>query len=182
MDKHSAQQSSRAASLTTKPSLRRWLGNAGSATWLQAVQSPAFVGLFLAVLILLLAWPRLTGPPWTALQMSFDLRESEGNTLQWEHDILFKSFHATLYSDAESAVKSDYSTNQYRALLPTYVSAVFAWWLDSSYKGFALVDLLGWWTGAWALYYLARRLDTDGFSALTGAVLLAASPLLVSKM
>ena len=89
---------------------------------------------------------------------------------------------ATLQSDAASAVRSDYSTNQYRALLPTYVSAIFAWWLDSSYKGFALVDLLGWWLAAWTLYYLARHLGTDNSSALIAAVLLAASPLLVSKM
>ena len=29
----------------------------------------------------------------------------------------------------------------YRGLLPIYVSAIFAYWLDSSYKGLALVDL-----------------------------------------
>ena len=169
MGKYLAQQSSQASS-------------AAVATWLQVVRSQAFVGLFLAVLIVLLAWPRLTGPPWTALQMPFDLRESEGNTLHWEHNILFDSFRATLQSDAASAVKRSYSTNQYRALLPTYVSAIFAWWLDSRYKGFALVDLLGWWVATWALYYLARRLDTDRFPALIAAVLLSASPLLVSKM
>ena len=58
----------------------------------------------------------------------------------------------------------------------------FAYWLDSSYKGFALVDLLGWWVAAWTLYYLARRLGADHLSALIAAVLLAASPLLISHM
>ena len=156
--------------------------SAAVATWLRVVWSPAAVGLFLAVLIVFLAWPRLTGPSWTALAMPFDLRESEGNTLQWEHSIVFASFRATLQYDAASAVQHHYNTNQYRALLPTYVSAIFAYWLDSSYKGLALVDLLGWWVAAWALYYLARRLDAGHLSALTAAVLLAASPLLVGKM
>ena len=156
--------------------------SAAVGAWRQVVRSPAFVGLFLAVLILLLAWPRLTGPPWQTFQMPFNLRESEGNTLVWEHIILYNAFRATLQADAAPAIKRGYDTNQYRALLPTYISAIFAYWLDSSYKGFALVDLLGWWIAVWVLYYLARFLDIDKLSALTAAVLLAASPLLISKM
>ena len=147
------------------------------------VWSPAFVGLFLAVLIVFLAWPRFTGPSWRALQMPFDLRESEGNTVQWEQYQLSNALRATLRSDAGWLIEEGhYNTDHYRALLPTYISAILAYWLDSSYKGFALVDLLGWWIGAWALYYLARRLDADHLSALTAAVLLAASPLLISHM
>ena len=169
MEKHLPQQPAKASS-------------AAFATWLQVVRSRAFVGLFLAVLIILLAWPRLTGPSWWALGMPFDLRESEGNTLQWEQRLLFNALHATLQSDAAPAVAGAYNTDHYRALLPTYVSAIFAYWLDSSYKGFALVDLLAWWIAAWALYYLSRRLDTDNVSALIAAVLLATSPLLVSFM
>ena len=151
------------------------------ATWLRVVWSPTSVGLFLAVVIILLAWLRLTGPSWQALRMPFVLRESEGNTLAWENDILFNVLRATLQSEAAAAVES-YGTNQYRALLPAYVSAIFTYWLNSSYKGFALVDLLGWWFGAWGLYCLARRLDTDHLSALIAAVLLATSPLLIAKM
>ena len=113
--------------------------------------------------------------------MPLVLRESEGNTLAWENDILFNVLRATLQSEAAAAVGS-YSTNQYRALLPAYVSAIFTYWLDSSYKGFALVDLLGWWIATWALYYLSCRLGTDKLSALTAAVLLAVSPLLIGKM
>lgn len=157
--------------------------SAAVAAWLQVVQSPAFVGLFLAVLILLLAWPRLTGPSWTTFQSPFDLRESEGNTVQWEGINHFSTLQATLRSDARRMVEGGhYSTDDYRGMLPIYVSAIFAYWLDSSYKGLALVDLSGWWIGAWALYHLARRLDADHLSALTAAVLLAASPLLISHM
>ena len=169
MDEHLAQQPSKGAS-------------AALVTWLQVVRSQAFVGLFLAVLILLLAWPRLTGPSWWALGMPFDLRESEGNTLQWEQQLLFNALRATLQSDAAPAVEGSYNTDHYRALLPTYVSAIFAYWLDSGYNGFALVDLLAWWIAAWALYYLSRRLDADHLSALTAAVLLATSPLMVGFM
>lgn len=156
--------------------------SAAVAAWLQVVRSPAFVGLFLATLIVLLAWPRLTGPSWTTFQSPFALRESEGNTVQWEQIHIFDALRATLQSDAGSVIEDRYNTLHYRALLPTYVSAVLAWWLDSSYKALALVDLLGWWVGAWALYYLARRLDVDHLSALTAAVLLTASPLLVGHM
>ncbi len=157
--------------------------SAAAATWRQVVRSPAFVGLFLAVLILLLAWPRLTGPSWTTFQMPFDLRESEGNTVQWEQIHHFDALRATLQSDAGWVIEEGrYSTDHYRGLLPIYVSAILAYWLDSSYKGFALVDLLGWWLAAWALYHLARRLDTDHLSALTAAVLLSASPLLIGYM
>ena len=152
------------------------------AMWLQVVRSQAFVGLFLAVLILLLAWPRLTGPSWTTFQMPFDLRESEGNTVQWEQIHHFNALRATLQSEAGWVIEGSYSTDHYRGLLPIYVSAIFAYWLDSNYRGFALADLLGWWIAAWALYYLARRLDTDHLSALLAAVLLAASPLLISHM
>lgn len=155
---------------------------AAAKTWQQVLRSPAFVGLLLAVLIVLLAWPRLTGPSWWSLGMPFDLRESEGNTVQWEQIHLFNTLRATLDSHASIAIEGHYNTDHYRALLPTYVAAVFAWWLDSSYMGFALVDLLGWWVASWALYYLARRLDADHLSALTAAVLLAASPLLVGFM
>ena len=152
------------------------------ATWRQVVRSPALAGLFLAVLVGLLAWPRLTGPSWWALGMPFDLRESEGNTVQWEQVYLFNALRVTLQSDASTAIEWHYNTDHYRALLPTYVSAIFSWWLDSSYMGFALVDLLGWWMAAWTLYYLARRLDADRLAAFIAAVLLAASPLMVNTM
>ena len=155
--------------------------SAAMAVSLQVVRSPAFVGLFLATLIVLLAWPRLTGPSWTTFQSPFALRESEGNTVQWEQIHYFNAIQATLRSEARG-VGGRYSTDHYRGILPIYVSAIFAYWLDSSYKGLALVDLLGWWIGAWALYYLARRLDTDYLPALVAAVLLAASPLLIGYM
>ena len=156
--------------------------SAAGATCLRLVRSPAAVGVLLAVLILLLAWPRLTGPSWTTLQMPFDLRESEGNTVQWEQIHQFNALRATLQSDAAPIITGHYGTDHYRGLLPIYVSAIFSWWLDSSYKGLALVDLLGWWIAAWSVYHLARRLDTDRLSALMAAVLLVASPLLISHM
>ena len=156
--------------------------SAAVGSWRQVVRSPAFVGLFLAVLILLLAWLRLTGPSWTTLQMPFDLRESEGNTVQWEQIHHFVALRVTLRSDAAPIITGHYGTDHYRGLLPIYVSAILSWWLDSSYKGFALVDLLGWWFAAWTLYYLARRLETDHLPALMAAVLLVASPLLISHM
>ena len=157
--------------------------SAAVATWRQVVRSPAFVGLFLAVLIALLAWPRLIGSSWTTFQMPFDLRESEGNTVQWEQIHHFNALRATLRSDAGWVIEEGrYSTDHYRGLLPIYVAAIFSWWLDSSYKGLALVDLLGWWIAAWSGYYLARRLGTDHLSALMAAVLLAASPLLIGYM
>ena len=152
------------------------------AAWPRLLRSPAAVGVLLAVLIALLAWPRLTGPSWRALAMPFDLRESEGHTLQWEQHLLFTALRATLQSDAAPMLERAYNTDHYRALLPTYVSAIFAYWLDSSYKGFALVDLLGWWIGSWSLYHLAQRLGTDRLSALIAAVLLATSPLVTAFM
>ena len=169
MDKHLAQQAALGAS-------------AAVATWRRVARSPAFVGLFLAVLIVLLALPRLAGPSWWALANPFDLRESEGNTLQWEHIIIFNAFHATLQADAAPAATRSYDSNNYRALLINYLSAIFAYWLDSSFASYALMDLIGWWLAAWTLYYLARHLDVDKSSSLIAAVLLAASPLLVSKM
>ena len=155
--------------------------SAAVAMSLQVVRSQAFVGLFLATLIVLLAWPRLTGPSWTTFQSPFALRESEGNTVQWEQIHYFNALQATLRSEARG-VGGRYSTDHYRGILPIYVSAIFAYWLDSSYKGLALVDLLGWWIAAWTLYHLARWLDVDHLSALTAAALLAASPLLVANM
>ena len=166
------------ARLTLQPAQSSWIA---VKTWQHVVRSPAFVGLSLAVLIILLAWPRLTGPSWTTFQSPFALRESEGNTVQWEQIHIFNALQATLRSDA-GGVGGRYSTLHYRALLATYVAAVLAWWLDSTYKAFALVDLLGWWIGAWTLYYLARRLNVDHLSALAAAVLLTASPLLVGHM
>ena len=166
------------ARLTLQPTQSSWVA---VKTKQHVVRSPAFVGLFLATLIVLLAWPRLTGPSWTTFQSPFALRESEGNTVQWEQIHYFNALQATLRSEARG-VGGRYSTDHYRGILPIYVSAIFAYWLDSSYKGLALVDLLGWWIGAWALYYLARRLDADHWSALIAAVLLAASPLLIGYM
>ncbi len=152
-------------------------------TWLHVVRSPAFVGLFLAALIVLLAWPRLTGPSWTALKSPFDLRESEGNTVQWEQIHQFNALRATLQSDAGWLIEGGrYSTDHYRGLLPIYAAAIFAYWLDSSYKGLVLINLLGWWVAIWALYYLARLLDTDNIPALLAAILLAVSPLMIGHM
>ena len=56
-------------------------------------------GCLLAVLIVLLAWPRLTGPSWWVLRMPFDLRESEGNAVQWEHYLFSNVLRATLQSE-----------------------------------------------------------------------------------
>ena len=157
--------------------------SAAVATWRQVVRSPAAVGLLLALVIVLLAWPRFTGPAWTALAMPFDLREHAGNTSQWEQIHHFNALRATLQSEAGWVIEEGrYSTDHYRGILPIYISAILGYWLDSSYKGFALVDLLGWWVGAWTLYYLARRLGADHLSALIAAVLLAASPLMISHM
>ncbi len=165
------------AHLPLQPAQSSWVA---VKKWQHVVRSPAFVGLFLAVLIVFLAWPRLTGPSWTTFQSPFALRESEDNTVQWEQIHIFYVLRATLRSDAGGVGR--YDNLKYRALLPAYVSAIFAYWLDSPHKGFALVDLLGWWVGAWALYYLARRLDVDHLSALTAAVLLTVSPLLIGHM
>ena len=79
--------------------------------------------------------------------MPFDLRESEGNTVQWEQIHNSPTRSAPRYGPMRggSIEEGRYNTDHYRALLPTYVSATLAYWLDSSYKGFALVDLLGWW-------------------------------------
>ena len=157
--------------------------SAAVAAWLRLLRSPAAVGVLLAVLIALLAWSRFTGASWTALAMPFDLREHAGNTSQWEQIHHFNALRATLQSEAGWVIEDGrYNTDHYRGLLLAYSAAVLSYWLDSSYKGIVLVDLLGWSVAAWTLYYLARRLGADNLSALIAAVLLAASPLFVSHM
>ena len=114
--------------------------------------------------------------------MPFVLRESEGNTLRGS--MTSSSMYSVRpYSLMRQPVLvGSYSTDQYRALLPAYVSAIFTYWLDSSYKGFALVTCSGGGLQPGHSTISLVRLGTDKLSALIAAVLLAVSPLLIGKM
>ena len=133
----------------------------------------------LALLTLALGLSRLVSGPWFHIYHPWETSLLEGKPLAWE---------AVYYTDQFPTFTADLPTRfgiapvHYRTLLPLYLAAALSTWTGSAYWSFAAVDLLFWFVGAVAGFHLGRRLGTPAGAAFLGAVLLVASPLLISHM
>jgi hypothetical protein len=135
--------------------------------------------LLLAVLTLFLGLSRYLSGPWFHVYHPWETSLLEGKPLAWE---------AVYYTDLFPAFTSDLPTRfgiapvHYRTLLPLYLVAALSTWTGSAYWSFAAVDLFFWFLAGVATLHLARRLGATPWAALLGALLLVASPLLISHM
>jgi hypothetical protein len=135
--------------------------------------------LVLAVLTLALGLSRLVTGPWFHTYHPWETSLLERKPLAWE---------AVYYTDQFPTFTADLPARfgiapvHYRTLLPLFLAATLSTWTGSAYWSFAAVDLLFWFVGAVAGYHLARRLGASDWAAFLGALLLVASPLLISHM
>ena len=134
----------------------------------------------LLMLIVLMAIPRIFGPSWRTIAMPNQMRLIEGHLVQWESDTMFRSVKAMVTDLPLVEIYSptfQFSTDEYRAILPIFTAAVFTNALGSFYWGSMLADLLWWWGGAMATVALLGRIGIPRGVAVTAGVFTAVSPL-----
>ncbi len=131
----------------------------------------------LALIILLMATPRIAGPLWWSIMRPADMREIEGHRMQWEGVLLHRSIHAMLTAVTPPDVISGLTTDEYRALLPIYTAVITTRITSSLHLGMTFADLFWWWLGSLAVVALARRLGTGWVVASVAGFLTASSPL-----
>ncbi|MBU6152357.1 MAG: hypothetical protein KGR25_12965, partial [Chloroflexi bacterium] len=78
------------------------------------------------VLIVVVATPRVVEANWRSVMSPRDMRNLEGFPVQWEAFLVLRSLHAMSSDVAPSDIIEWYSTDEYRATLPTYFAAIVA--------------------------------------------------------
>ncbi|MDQ3701750.1 MAG: hypothetical protein M3442_12640 [Chloroflexota bacterium] len=135
--------------------------------------------LVVSALVLLLGLSRLVTGPWFHVYHPPETSLLEGRPVSWEA-VYYTDHFPTFTADAPPRL--GIAPVHYRTLLALYLAATLYTWTGSAYWSFAAVDLLFWALAGVAGYHLSRRLGVDPWGAALGALLLVASPLLVSHM
>lgn len=135
-----------------------------------------------AVLITLMAVPRILGPSWRSIVTPMDMREIEGSQVHWESIVVLRSVHTATASQASQEVIEGFNTDEYRALLPIYLASIITSITKSYFWGETLSELFWWWLGTVSTFVLAKRLGCSRQVATVAGVLTATSPLGVAHM
>ena len=135
-----------------------------------------------AVIITLMAAPRVIGPSWRSIVTPMDMREIEGHQVHWESIVVLRSVHTATATQASQAVIEGFNTDEYRALLPIYFASIITSITKSYFWGETLSELFWWWLGTVSTFVLAKRLGCSRQVATVAGVLTATSPLGVAHM
>ena len=110
-----------------------------------------------------------------------DMRNLEGFPVHWESHIQLRSVRAMSASNSLGDLTKWYSTDEYRATLPTYFASVTRQLTGSYILGVTVSEVIWWWSGSLAVFLLARQfLSTP--TALAAGILTAASPLSIGHL
>lgn len=137
------------------------------------------LSLAVSALVLLLGLSRLVTGPWFHVYHPPETSLLEGRPVAWE--AVYYTDHFPTFT-AASGPRLGIAPVHYRTLLALYLAATLYSWTGSAYWSFAAVDLLFWALAGMGGYHLSRRLGVGAWGASLGALLLVASPLLVSHM
>ena len=138
------------------------------------------VGSLIFLTILLMAVPRINGASWRTIAMPNQMRLIEGRLVQWESDTMLRTMKAMVSNVPINELYPEtfgFSTDEYRALIPMFIAALFANLTGSFYWGLMLADLAWWWSGAMATVSLLGRLMMPRHVAVMAGMMVAASPL-----
>lgn len=128
------------------------------------------------MLIVAITTPRVVGANWRSIMSPRDMRNLEGFPVQWEAFLVLRSLHAMSSDAAPSDIIEWYSTDEYRATLPTYFAAIVAQITKSYIIGITTSEVTWWWIGALSVYVLAHSF-VSAPAAYCAGVLTCASPL-----
>lgn len=136
----------------------------------------------IAVIIIMMAIPRITGASWRSIVTPMDMREIDGHQVHWESIVVLRSVHTATARMPLREVISGFNTDEYRALLPIYLSAIWTALTGSYFWGETIAELFWWWLGSVCTVALARRLRCSWLVATIAGILTATSPLGVAHV
>jgi len=153
-----------------------------------ARNKPAFVyrqwlvSCGIAVVIITMAVPRITGPSWRSIVTPMDMREVNGHQVHWESIVVLRSVHTATAQMPLREVISGFNTDEYRALMPIYFAAIGTVLTGSYFWGETIAELFWWWLGSVCTVALARRQRCSWLVSTIAGILTAASPLGVAHI
>jgi hypothetical protein len=133
----------------------------------------------LAPLVVALGLARLATGPWYQTAVPAGARLLEGWPIAWEATYYLAHFPTFL---GEAPPQLGIAPVHYRTFLNLYLATALYAWSGSAYWSIAAVDLCFWFLASAAGYHVALRLGAGPWAAALGALMTAASPLLVSNM
>ena len=136
----------------------------------------SWVAITYLMLIVAITTPRVVGANWRSIMSPRDMRNLEGLPVQWEAFLVLRSLRAMSSDVAPSDIIEWYSSDEYRATLPTYCAAIVAQITKSYIIGITISEVAWWWLGALSVYILARSF-VSAPAAYCAGVLTCASPL-----
>ena len=136
----------------------------------------AWVALAYLLLIVSLSVPRAVGSSWRSIMSPRDMRSLEGNPVQWEAFLVLRSLRAMSSNEVTEALTEWFSTDEYRATLPTYVAAIASQITGSYVIGITASEVVWWWVGALAVFVLAKSFVGTP-TAFCAGLLTCASPI-----
>lgn len=144
----------------------------------QALSWAAFTYL---TVIIALALPRIEGSNWRSIMLPGDMRNLEGFSAHWESHIQLRAVHAMSANDQLSDIMDWYSTDEYRATIPTYIASIIRQLTRNYIIGVTTSELIWWWSGSLAVLILARRFVSIETAFVSG-FLTCASPLAIGHL
>lgn len=111
-----------------------------------------------------------------------DMRILNGFPIQFEATLVLRSTHAIVSNEISDIYRENFSTDEYRALLPIFTASIFTLVTSSYFLGSLFSDIFWWWMAAIATYALSRRLGHQTVSAAAAGILVSSSPLAVAQI
>jgi hypothetical protein len=134
------------------------------------------VAISYLVVIVALAIPRVIDSSWRSILSPRDMRNLEGYPVQWEAFLVLRSLYAMASNQVPDDLIEWYSTDEYRATLPTYHATIVSQITRSPIIGITTSEVIWWWMGALGVFMLARSF-VSAPTAYCAGILTCASPL-----
>ena len=140
------------------------------------------VYIFYFLLIVVLSVPRIIDGGWRGIIEPMDMRILENNVIQHEAHLMLRSTHAMLSNDISQEFTLQFSSSEYRALIPIYTQALFTFITNSYFWGGILSDIVWWWLGSVCTFVLSLRMGNNRIVSYMSGLLAASSPLAVAQI
>ena len=136
----------------------------------------AWVAVSYLLVIFGFAIPRVIGSNWRSIMLPGGMRNIEGYPIHWEPYIILRSIHAMSAEQVQGGLSEGYSTDEYRATLPTYLASIVRQVAGSYVIGITVAEVVWWWMGSLSVFLIARMFVPTPTAACAG-ILTCASPL-----
>ena len=141
-----------------------------------------FVYIFYFLLIVFLSVPRIINGGWRGIIEPMDMRILENNVIQHEAHLMLRSTHAMLSNNISQEFILQFSSSEYRALIPIYTQTLFTLITNSYFWGGILSEIVWWWLGSVCMFVLSLRMGNRRIVSFMSGLLAACSPLAVAQI